>query len=982
LQIIRPLQISFNNQVLEQNRKFYFIASATLGVNLLTGRELLDFNYLKDVFEGMGENTLPDLGMPKPNGEFLVSGSYFAPGNQPVQAGEVKIRLDKIEKTLYVFGPRKWKAGLPSIPEEIESMPLDYTKAFGGKGYDKNPNGTGFKDGLLPCIENPQHLVASKGDNPEPAGFCPLNPMLPQRMKFQGTYGSDYKHKYFPGYPEDHNWKFFLCAPENQWIKNYYKGDEYFAIYNMNPEIPLIQGVLPGLYARCFINQKKERQEIFSELPLNLDTIWFFPEKLIGLLIFRGLKEVEGDEAEEITHALCAYEDITRQRHPVVYYQTAFEKRKNSNDDLLKSLNTQDLIPEGHQCAMELLMDMSLRGDKKSEFAKNIDKKAETMHLMVDDKIKKALQQTEMDMERIDIPDQAHQFLSDGDGKLDLRKMISQKSDADLDEKKFIHKLEVILPGITSGDPKKFDMKNFSFNKIDEIFDAVNEFTGQKEKDAKKIATEEIKKANEQVREQIKSIDKQIEEAKRGIGSGYLDQVKTLEDSKKKVVESLKPFEGIDLDGNSKTKAPLPRINLKEIKARADQVNPQIMEAIQHLQSIKVLGIENEKSKEMETQIQEKIKTSTKQIEQGLQEAEKNFKDVYMMGAHFMDDGLSPHNHSLEEVKNRFLKAVSNGEDVSGQDWACIDLAGINLDGINLSGAFLEQVNFKGASLKGANFSEAILARANFEDADLTKANFKKANIGAVHALRADFSGADMKAAKLSKGDFTEADFTTANLEDIESLDMIIAYANFTQAYIPRMIFIEFNIQGAKFIGTDLNTSAFLKCRIQGSDFSESIMTKCSFVDTTLRNCNFENTDLSNACFISTEPEKSVTEKICFKGACLKQANFQNMKMQKADYSYSNIENAFFGGTDLTEADFTEAQGKNAQFRKANLTRAKLNHINLDQGSLAKANLADASFMGANLHAVDFLRSNISHTDFHRANLDATLIERWRPDNV
>ncbi|MCF6246840.1 MAG: DUF2169 domain-containing protein [Desulfobacula sp.] len=1008
MKIIRPLQISFNHQVLEQNRRFYFTVSTTLGINLETGEELLDLNFLKDVFESMGENPLPDMGMPKPNGEFLVSGSFFAADNQPVTGGEVKVRLDKKEKKLIVFGPRAWKAGIPSRPEQIISMPIEYPKAFGGRDYEKNPDGIGFGDGLLPCIEDPKRLVASKRDKPDPVGFGPFYSMLPQRMQYQGTYDADYKMKFFPGYPEDHDWKYFLCAPFDQWIKNYYKGDESFGLYNMHPKMPSIEGALPGLYARCFVNRNKEGKEVFGELPLNLDTIWFFPEKLLGLLIFRGVTEVGDDEAETIKDILCAYEDRSQPPRSFEYYKAAFEKRRNSDDDLLKNLNTRDLIPEGHKSAMELLMEMALSSDNDSEFAKNIGAKAESMQQMADEKIEEAIQKTEKSMENIDIPDKAWEHIPNDakehmpgkKGGHDIRKLMEQKSDTapDPDLKKFNNKLESILPGITAGDAKKIDMKDFSFDKLDEIMDAVDEFGGKKKKDAMEIAKKGIDKAKEQIKEQIKTIDKQIEDAKAksgGIDSGA-DQIKALENSKEKIDESLKVLDDIDLDETSEKKVPLPRvnseeikdqINMEKIKSQTDQINPQVMEAMQHVQSIKAMGIEDEKTKEMEhqiqdmqQQIQEAMETATKQLDKGLMESEISFKETYIMAAHFMDEGLSPHKKSLEEVKQRFLEAVSNKQNVSNRDWACIDLSGENLDGIDLSGAFLEQVNFTGASLKGANLSGAIMARAILDNADLAGATLEEANVGGVHAHGANFTKANFKSAKLSKGDFTKADFTKAILEDIESLEIVVDKTNFTRAHMPEVIFLEINISGAQFIQTRMNGAVFMKCSIENCDFSESVMCKCAFVDTSFENCEFNKTDLSNACFVATEPEKTVTKKLNFKKACLKQANFQNMHMQDTDFSFTNMENVFFGGTDLSGANLNNAQAKNAQFRKADLTRATLDNINLDQGSLAKANLAGASFKKANLHAVDFLRSNISNTDFSWANLDTTLIEYWRPE--
>ncbi len=1000
MQVFRPLQVSFNHQVLEQNRKFFFTASATLGINLQTGEELLDLYYLKDAFESMGENPLPDMGMPKPNGEFLVSGNYFAPDKNPVTGGEVKIRLDEKEKNLFIFGPRKWQAGFPSKPEQITTMPLDYTRAFGGQRYEKNPAGIGFNDGLLPCLEDPKHLVASKDDKPSPAGFGPQFSMVPQRMQYQGTYDTDYKEKYFPGFPADHDWKFFLCSPSDQWIKEYYKGTERFSLYNMHPEIPAIEGHFPGLYARCFINQKTNGNEQFGELPLNLDTIWFFPEKLTGLLIFRGVIEVKDDEAENITDILCAYEDNSIEPRSLEYYKKAFEKRRNSDDVLLKNLNTQDLIPEGHKCAMELLMDTALSDDSESELVKNMDAKVEGIKKIADEKVEEAISQAEESVKNINIPDEVREHISDDakkhmpgkEGGLDIRKLMIEKSDAatDPDVDLLNKKLEEAIPGLTSGDPKKFDLKNFSFDKIDEVMASVDAFSQKKETEAKDRAGKEIGTAKEQIKEQIKDIDKQIDDAKKAAGPEGSEKIAFLEESKIKIHESLKALDDINLDESETKETPLPRVDsdeiIEQISQAAVQIDSEMMGAMQHVQAMKAMGSEEEKIEEMEKEIQIKMDESQKQVDESLEqakgsvkEAEISFKESYAMAAHFMNKGLSPHKDSLEDVRQRFLDAVSNKESVANNDWACIDLEGENLDGIDLSGAFLEQVNFKGASLKGVNFSKAILARADFEDADLTGTNLEKANVGAVHAHGANFTHANLKSAKLSKGDFAGANFTKADLEEIESLEIIIDHTNFTSAHMPKVNFLDIRFSGSIFLNADMNTSAFIQCRIEDSDFTESIMTKCTFVDTHLENCRFGKADLSNACFVETEPGKSVTKKLDFEGAILKQANFQNMSMQNTNFSYANIENAFFGGTNLLEADLSFAQGKNAQFRKANLTQAKLHNINLDQGSLAKANLADASLKGANLHAVDFLRSNISNTDFSFANLDTTLIEHWRP---
>jgi hypothetical protein len=64
--IIKPLQISCTQQVLEQDNQFHYIVTAMMGVRLSSGEALLEFDFFKEAFECMGDNPMPDMGMPKP----------------------------------------------------------------------------------------------------------------------------------------------------------------------------------------------------------------------------------------------------------------------------------------------------------------------------------------------------------------------------------------------------------------------------------------------------------------------------------------------------------------------------------------------------------------------------------------------------------------------------------------------------------------------------------------------------------------------------------------------------------------------------------------------------------------------------------------------------------------------------------------------------------------------------------------------------
>lgn len=982
MKIIRPLQIAFNHRVLEHDRRFFFVASATLAVNLQSGEALLETDAMKDAIPCMGERPLPDIGMPKPMGELLVSGSFYpAPNTSPTE-GWVRIRFGELEKTLVVHGSRQWRHGLISKAEPITVLPIDYAYAFGGPEYAKNPLGMGFKDGWLPRIEDPDYPILSPRDRPEPSGLGPMDPSWPQRMRFQGTYDKTYLKTSFPGYPADFDHRFFMCAPEDQWMDRYLIGNEVFGLYNMHPEHPVIEGKLPGYYPSCFIRHTLEDGEsVIARIPMELDTVWFFPEKLMAHLIWRGMTEVMDDEADQISHVMLAYEDRAQQPRSDDYYLDAFQRRLNSDDVLLNSLNTEDLIPAGAKSAMELFQEMAFESEEKSALADNIEAKMASVQNMVNGKMDEAMQIAEKQMAETDfkvsddfkdhIPDAAKAFVP-GEGKIDLRKMMDSlkdekpKEEPDVVELK--QNLESMLPGITSGDPQAISLKHFSFDKIEKIMDEVKKFTDKKQDSTMEMVRTEIAKAKEGLADQIEE------------SGGVADAIHGLpEETKAKLSELYESMNILDgMDKQEKTQTPLPRMKtddiLEELARIPAQLPPEYMDAMQHVETMKSMGVAQETIEEMENQLGMIIKGKSEELEHQLRESERNFKDSYIMGAHFMENGLSPHKDPPEAVANRLLDAIAEGQDVSGGDWACIDLSGKKLSGVNLSGAFLEQVDLSGADLTGANLSKAILARAILDGADLSGANLEEANIGGVRARGADFTGAHLKSAKLSKGDFSEAKFVGCDLESVETIEIIVNGTDFAEAQMPSMRFIESEITGTIFSRARMDASLFFDCTLRDVSFSEASAPRCVFADSRLFNVVFDGADVTSVCFVATDPDKCRFEKVRFHGARMDKGCFQGMRMPGIVLTEASMENALFNKADLTGGDLAFSLGRGVQFRKARLVQARLDHANLMEGSLAGAELTDASLTGANLYAADMLRVLIENTDFTGSNRERTLM--------
>jgi hypothetical protein len=139
------------------------------------------------------------------NLDVIVLGHAYAPGNSAAKRVDVSLRIGGIERSLAIFGDRIWEGERISDPAAFDKMPLIYANAFGGKceveidrnafitlADPRNPEGKGFRaepmipslihqyrppegfprfedDARLPNIEEPQRLITSRQDAPDPA---------------------------------------------------------------------------------------------------------------------------------------------------------------------------------------------------------------------------------------------------------------------------------------------------------------------------------------------------------------------------------------------------------------------------------------------------------------------------------------------------------------------------------------------------------------------------------------------------------------------------------------------------------------------------------------------------------------------------------------------------------------------------------------------------------------------------------------------
>jgi len=146
MKTIKPLKLGMLTRNYEYERTFYCGVSVLAFVPLGSTPDLLSevsmWTFLPDE---LGKDAALDDGIPKRNGEFLLKGKAFPPGDGPREKCLVRARLDTVEKTLYVFGDRYWQGRNFTDPLPFDEMPLDWEHAFGGEAYKQNPLGKGFK---------------------------------------------------------------------------------------------------------------------------------------------------------------------------------------------------------------------------------------------------------------------------------------------------------------------------------------------------------------------------------------------------------------------------------------------------------------------------------------------------------------------------------------------------------------------------------------------------------------------------------------------------------------------------------------------------------------------------------------------------------------------------------------------------------------------------------------------------------------------
>lgn len=293
-----------------------------------------------------------DFGIPKRRPEIILNaygfGAYAVDGRTAVS-----VSVNNVRKDLWVTGDRYWSDGTPSQALAFEAIPINWRNAYGGAGFEENPQGKGHGEteinGLrvrfLPNIEDPAHPVVHEGRRYAPAGYSAIPIESPGRNRMLGTYDEQWRVHEFPGFARDIDWEYFNQSPARQRLDRLEAGDR-IVFTHMHPDKDRLVTTVPPLVARAFIKRAEAVAKgagFLEEVPLALTTYWAYPHLEKAILLYQGAVLIGEDDASDVSHILYAAEHGESARTPA-YYEEVFHRRVHPEAGAFHALLDKQLV--------------------------------------------------------------------------------------------------------------------------------------------------------------------------------------------------------------------------------------------------------------------------------------------------------------------------------------------------------------------------------------------------------------------------------------------------------------------------------------------------------------------------------------------------------------------------------------------------------------------------------------------------------------
>lgn len=862
MKTVKPQRLSLLSRTYEHRGACHFSVAAILFFDLEQPRRLLtEMSLWKAVGPELGKDAALDAALPKARAEYLVTGFAFPPGGKPAIACAPRAVVGGEAKVLHAIGERFWgDGGVATAPVPFQRMPLGWENAYGGPGFEQNPLGKGASPlpgkalRPLPNVEDPRRPIRSPRDRPPPIGFGPIDATWPQRAGKQGTYDKRWLEREFPGFPLDLDWTFFNVAPEDQWREAPFRPDEPFAFEFMHPERSRLGGQLPGAVARCFLGRKGVADGKLLELPLRLDTLWFFPHLLRGVMIFHGATPVAEDDGADVLHLVAAIEEAGKPRS-VEHYQEVLEGRLDDDASASTLLREGDLVPDWPGLAAFLDPDPADPDDEEEGLLeRNQDRAGEYQLAQLRAQLAAAgVEPSLVQLPNLDVGDPVGQVSID-----DPEKMASQIEAAQA-------KVEAAIVQAESEAERqkgvlRENLRGLGLDPV-KVLDAP-EAGGPPKIDAR-AELERLREAGvsseqaAELEERFLQLEQQVREAYRltahhavAAGVPAPEAARALREALCAALAAAESLDGRDLTGADLSGLALPgarlagafleRANLRGANLRGADLSRVVL-ARADLTGADLTGAR-------------------------LREA--NLGAATLHGAALCDADLT------EAV---LAKADLSHADLGGANLDQADLSEATLRGARLSDVRghelnLIQVDLSGVRLRGADLTKAVFIECTVEGADFTSAHLESVVFLKARGRGAVFRGAWMAGACCVDGcDLEQADLREAFLDGANLRGTRLAGAHFTGAHLNGADLSEADLRGAELSGIAARESRWVRtdltgASLAGADLMAALLQKATLSGADLQRASLYQADLARV---------TIHERVKLDGANLKKVRVQ-----------------------------------------------------------------------------------------------------------
>lgn len=903
MKVIKPITLSLLHKAFQFQgvNQFCVCALGFFKLGAEHTRFLIESEEYPKALKGLPQGQPLDMVMPKGEAEFLLCGNAYPPGGEAKSSLDVGVRVDKVSKVIRVYGNRQWYYGSLGLfkttaPEKFTRMPLGYDQAYGALDYGFNNLGKGYygntfawlygqRSADMPNLEYPQQPVKDHKKHYMPASFGPMDVMWKQRSQWVGTYDQNWIKNNFPGLANDADMRLHNLAAEDQRKAGFWKGAEPYRLRGVHPQIPEITGYLPDFRVKALLQlqdpneqqSQDDAQLAYRSLDLKADTVWFFPEDDLGVMVYRAVTPVIDPDALDIKTLLLAYESSAEEDRPSQHYVEQICLRTDRSTVAGQALNEAALIPTQPEAVLKV------QADKKSQ-----------QESLKEQRTQKIIAELEKDLDIPDVPSEPAP-----EPGLKTPEITHQE----------ISKFE--LPEALSTPLSLEDIANGGID-LSAALESVEE--------QKALLESQRDQALKDVESQVAEFIAEIEEAVPHKDEQAIDDAwqKALEKAEHLPVD-LHPVKG-SLKDDVQQLIELLESNTDQGQGADKQADFDQLEPLQR------------QAKRSQTKIDDK--------RERLPEVVASKLGAWLLDLASKGEPLAGRDLADLAAPSIKLSGLDLREiNFEGANLQGVDFSGAELSGANFLGAELQAANFSGCNLEETNFSHAQLQFANFEQAQLVNARLVEADLRDTTFVGADLSKAVMNKACLDKADLSSVQFSQTLMPEVTALHSNWRRANliqsvlfkaelegadFSEANLERVICGDLNAKCTTWIKTKAVRSFFGG---DNSDFSDSCWEGAEFKTCGFRGANFSEAKARNAIFFQCDFGNSRMSLVDLNKAVLCRSLFSGADLQGVKLIKADLNQAICRGTDFTDADLTNSNLFHADMSNAVLVNTCLDNV-------------------------------------------------------